>query len=71
MATAQSQRQSEDVYNVGSDNSLKKIYVNEATHECNVHMNDYLLAELGTLYTETPEDIAMEKAMSEEWDHVY
>ena len=27
-----------------------------------LHMNDYLLAELGTLYTETPEDIAMEKA---------
>jgi hypothetical protein len=25
-------------------------------------------AELGTLYSETPEDIAEEKAMSEKWD---
>ena len=33
-------------------------------------MNDSFQAELGTLYTVTPEDkdIAMEKAMSEEWD---
>jgi hypothetical protein len=30
-------------------------------------MNVYM-KKLNTLYTETPENIAMEKAMSEEWD---
>jgi hypothetical protein len=31
-------------------------------------MNNSFQAEFGMLYTETPEDIAMEKAISEEWD---
>ena len=44
------------------------MYADGAIHECNVHMNKSSQAELCTLYTETPEDSAMEKAMPEEWD---
>ena len=45
---------------------VKDVYADEAKHEYNVHINNSSQAELGTLYTETPEDIAMEKAMSGE-----
>ena len=65
-ADEQSQRQSEDLYIVDSGSSFKDVYADEAIHECNVHMNSSFQAELGTLYTETPEDIAMEEAISEE-----
>jgi hypothetical protein len=42
----------------------------EAMHDCNVHMNDNFQAELGTMYIEIPEGIAMAKAMpgEPEWD---
>ena len=66
-ADEQGQRQCEDIYAVDSDSSFKDVYVDKAIHECNEHMNSSQ-AELGTLYTVTPEDIAMEKTMSEEWE---
>ena len=66
-ADEQGQRQCEDIYAVDSDSSFKDVYADKAIHECNEHMNSSQ-AELGTLYTVTPEDIAMEKTMSEEWE---
>jgi hypothetical protein len=41
------------------------MYADEAIRQCYVHMNDLSSVELGTLYTETPEVIAIEKAMPE------
>ena len=67
-ADEQGQWQCEDIYAVDSDSSFKDVYADKAIHECDVHMNSSFQAELGMLYTVTPEDIAMEKAMLEEWD---
>ena len=55
----QSQRRIVDIYIVDSCSSFKDVYADEAIHECNVHMNNSSQTELGTLYTETPEDIAI------------
>ena len=59
----QSQRQRQDIYTINSGSSFKDVYADATIHECDVHMNNSSQAELGMLYTETPEDIAMEKAV--------
>jgi hypothetical protein len=67
----QTRRQSQDihVHSVDSDSGVEDVYAGEAMHDCNILMNDNIQAELGTMYIETAEDIAIEKAMWEEWDY--